>query len=327
MEALVPARTTILAGVWAYAITAPGQLTRVEAPEPELREGRVLVELAAGGICGSDLPSFHGVRGVFVDGYGRPGFPLHECVGRVVAGEWPAGTRVVGWAEAHHGLAERYVARLDETLALGDGLSDVEATVIQPLCTVLQQLDRLGDVSGKRAAVVGLGSIGLLFTHALHTRGAHVTGVDQVSREDVKAAFGLEETIHGDAAALPPDAFEIVVEAVGHHAGPLEAAVGALADHGTLLAFGVPDDTHYAFPFRAFFRKHGTLIAGAAVDRAHALEQAAAYLEQHRTLLTPYITHVLPVSDAQRAFELASAPAAGRHKVVLTNGDPEPGGQ
>jgi L-iditol 2-dehydrogenase len=199
--------------------------------------------------------------------------------------------------------------------------------VIQPLCTVLQQLDRITDVEGRRAAVVGLGSIGLLFTHALKARGAHVTGVDAVSREDVKQHFGIDAVIHGDAAALPPDAFEIVVEAVGHHAAPLEAAVHALADHGTLLAFGVPDDTHYAFPFRAFFRKHATLIAGAAVDRANALARAHDYLKQHKDLLDPYITDVFPIAQAQQAFERAATPARGRHKVVLTNADPEPGGQ
>src|SRR3954453_9372800 len=136
--------------MWAYAITAPGRLERVEPPEPQPRQpGRVLVELKAGGICGSDLPSFHGVRGVFVDGYGEPGFPLHEVVGEVVGGELETGTRVVGWAEGHYGLAERYVARVDASLAIDDEFSDVEATVIQPLCTVLQQVDRLGDVAGK----------------------------------------------------------------------------------------------------------------------------------------------------------------------------------
>jgi L-iditol 2-dehydrogenase len=308
--------------MWAYAITAPGRLERVEAPKPgPLKPGRVLVELKAGGICGSDLPSFHGVRGVFVDGYGEPGFPLHEVVGEVIGGELPAGTRVVGWAEGHYGLAERYVARVDASLVIGDEFSDVEATVIQPLCTVLQQLDRLGDVAGKRAAVVGLGSIGLLFTHALHARGATVTGVDRVDRADVAGAFGIADPVHGDAAALPNDAFDIVVEAVGHHAAPLEAAVSALADHGTLLAFGVPDDTHYAFPFRAFFRKHATLIAGAAVDRATALANAYGYLQQHRDLLAPYITNVLPITDAQAAFDLASLPAPGRLKVVLAVAD------
>jgi L-iditol 2-dehydrogenase len=306
--------------VWAYAITAPGRLERVEAPQPQPGPGRVLVRLLAGGICGSDLPSFAGRRNTFVDFYGRPGYPLHEVVGEVVAGELPAGTRIVGWAEHHLGLAEYFVARVDATTEIDD-FTDAEATVVQPLCTVLHQLDRLPDVRGARAAVIGQGSIGLLFSHALKARGAAwVTGVDRVDRAGVASAFGVDEVVWNDAAAWARDLehpFDIVVEAVGHHAGPLEAAVTALAPHGTVLAFGVPDETHYAFPFVSFFRKHGTLIAGAATDRANALQNAAAYLREHRALLDPYITTVLGVHEAQQAFETAIHPTAGRLKVIL----------
>ena len=70
-----------LAGMWAYAVTAPGRLERVEAALPEAGPGRVLVRLRAGGICGSDLPSFLGRRNPFVDSLGAPGYPLHEVVG------------------------------------------------------------------------------------------------------------------------------------------------------------------------------------------------------------------------------------------------------
>ena len=84
-----------------------------------------------------------------------------------------------------------------------------------------------------------------------------------------------------------------------------------------MLAFGVPDESHYAFPFTAFFRKHATLIAGAATDRAQALATAREYLREHRSLLAPYVTNVLPVERAQEAFELAVDPVVGRLKVVL----------
>ena len=211
--------------MWAYAITRPGQFERVEAPIPEPPPGRVLARLRAGGICGSDVPSFHGVRNTFVDGYGEPGYPLHEVVGEVIEGDLPAGTRIVGWAEGHYGLAEYYVARVDASLVLDDELTDIEATVVQPLCTVLAQVDRLPDLQGKRAAVIGLGSIGLLFAHVLHTRGATVTGIDRVDRRDCAEAFGLSEVITDDAPKLPRDAFDVVVEAVGHHAAPVEAGV------------------------------------------------------------------------------------------------------
>jgi L-iditol 2-dehydrogenase len=310
--------------MWAYAITAPGRFERVEVERPSPGEGRVLVRLLAGGICGSDLPSFAGRRNTFVDFYGQPGYPLHEVVGSVVSGDLPAGTRIVGWAEHHLGLAEYFVARVDAIAPIAD-FTDVQATVVQPLCTVLHQLDRLGDVRGRRAAVIGQGSIGLLFSHALKARGAAwVTGVDRVDRSDVADAFGVDEVVTEDAAAWasavedPPD---IVVEAIGHHAGPLEAAVTALGPNGTVLAFGVPDETHYAFPFMTFFRKHATLIAGAATDRAAALARAHAYLLAHRSLLDPYITTVVPVHEAQRAFETALSPSAGRIKVALRVGE------
>jgi threonine dehydrogenase-like Zn-dependent dehydrogenase len=300
--------------VWAYAITAPGRVTRVETPQPQPAAGQRLVRLRAGGICGSDLPMFRGRRSEhFIDNTGDPGFPLHEVVGVD-----EDGARVVGWAVGHRGLAEFFLADEDQVIAVDGDLSDVEATVIQPLCTVLHAADRLGDVSGRRAAVIGLGSIGLLFAHVLATRGALVTGVDRVDRRGLADAFGLRGVLWEDATALPADRYDLVVEAVGHQTHTLSAGVEALAPGGTLYAFGVPDDTHYPFPFTRFFRKNGTLVAGVTTERAAALTAARTYLLEHRDFLDAYITDVLPVTEAQRAFELAVAPTSGRTKIVLS---------
>jgi threonine dehydrogenase-like Zn-dependent dehydrogenase len=305
--------------MWAYAMVAPGRLERVEAPVPDVVPGRVLVKLAAGGICGSDLPSFLGKRNPFVDFFGAPGFPLHEVVGEVVDGDLPAGTRVVGWAEGHRGLAEYFLARVDNVLEIDGELRDADATVIQPLCTVLHALDRLGDVAGRHVAVLGQGPIGILFSHALKARGARVTGVDRVDRRELR--FGVDEVVWGDAtdwaASLADDGPEIVVEAIGHQAGTLEAAVEAVAPGGVVLAFGVPDESHYSFPFARFFRKNATLIAGVTTDRRHALAAARDHLGEHPALLAPYVTDVFAIEQAQAAFECAIAPAPGRLKVVL----------
>lgn len=307
--------------MWAYAITAPGRLERVEAPEPVLEAGQRRVRLLAGGICGSDLPFFRGRRSRdFIDNTGDPGFPLHEVVG--VAED---GTRVVGWAAGHRGLAEHFAVHADQVIAVDSDLTDVQATVIQPLATVLYALDRLGDVRGARAAVIGLGSIGLLFAHALATRGAHVTGVDRVDRRDVAGVFGLSEVLWEDAIALPHDAFDVVVEAVGHQTRTLEAAAAAVAVEGTVLAFGVPDDSHYAFPFTRFFRKNAVLVTGVARERSRSLAAARdSLLGDARELLAAYITDVLPVTRAQEAFELAVAPVAARRKIVLSVADVDP---
>ncbi len=314
--------------MWAHRLTAPGRLEAVDAPEPgDPGPGEVVARFEAGGICGSDLPSFLGTLDLLTGAsHGHPGYPLHELVGEVVASgadDVPVGARVVGWAKGHLGLAEYFPARAGHVLVLDDdGLPSPRATVIQPLCTVLYAVRRLGDVSGARVAVIGQGSIGLLFSHALKAAGAaHVTGVDPVDRRDVASEFGVDEMVWETgsrwAAALDGERPDIVVEAVGHQAATLEDAVEAIAHGGTVLGFGVPDDTHYAFPFAAFFRKDGTLLGGVTRDRRASLAAARDYLLEHEAMLDAYITNVFPVADAQAAFELAVKPTAGRLKVVL----------
>jgi threonine dehydrogenase-like Zn-dependent dehydrogenase len=87
-----------------------------------------------------------------------------------------------------------------------------------------------------------------------------------------------------------------------------------------VLAFGVPGETHYSFPFSRFFRKNATLIAGVTTDRRDALAAARDYVREHRDLLTPYVTDVYAAEDAQAAFDRAIAPAPGQLKVVLSAG-------
>ena len=107
--------------------------------------------------------------------------------------------------------------------------------------------------------------------------------MDRIDRRDLD--FGVDEIVWGDAAdwaaSLGDDGPEIVIEAIGHQAGTLEAAVEAVAPGGVVLAFGVPDEAHYSFPFARFFRKNATLIAGVTTDRRDALAAARDYLREH----------------------------------------------
>src|SRR5690348_5909163 len=110
--------------MWALQLVAPHQFqTRIlPAPDPvALERGEVLVRMILGGICGSDLRGYRSA--VQIDGSPpRPGFPLHELVGEVVATTDPElaeGDLVVGWASASNALAELVVTQ-------GDGLARVE---------------------------------------------------------------------------------------------------------------------------------------------------------------------------------------------------------
>jgi L-iditol 2-dehydrogenase len=316
--------------MWAHQLTGPGRIEPVDVPDlrdGELSPGKVLARFQAGGICGSDLPSFLGVEDLLVGrAHGAPGYPLHELVGEVVettADDLPVGARVVGWAHRHQGLAEYFLADADSVLLIDDALPPTHATVIQPLCTVLYALDRLGDVEGARVAVIGQGSIGTLFSHALKARGAaHVTGIDPIDRTDVASAFGVDEPVWDTAARwaarlADDERPDVVVEAVGHQGGTLDDAVQAVGHGGRVLGFGVPDEQYYAFPFARFFRKNATLFGGVTEHRRESLAAARDYLARFPELLEPYITDVFPVGEAQAAFMRAAHPAVGRLKVVL----------
>lgn len=317
--------------MWAQRLTGPFRFETVDVPAPtakDVENGQVLLKFRAAAICGSDMPRFLGKVDPDMPWNGELGFPLHEIVGEVVeskAPEFRAGDRVVGIAERHRGLQEYFVnaARLLYPLD-GSPLSDTDATVIQPMGTVFNAIARLPDPAGKRVAVIGLGPLGVLFCHALKSRGAKtVIGVDAVDRSDLASTFGVDQLVTSYARIWAEklrgdERPEIIVEAVGHQQHTVVDAIHAIAPQGHIFAFGVPDDAYYALPFREMFRKNVSLYTGATTDWKRSLAESSEYLHKHRDLLARYVTNVFPVQRAAEAYMMYAQPKVGRLKVALT---------
>jgi len=320
--------------VWAQQLTGPGTLQPVEVPAPaagDLRAGEVLVALEHGAICGSDLPYFRaGRRAVAAPGRpagAPPGFPMHEIVGRVRASHDPdvsVGDRVVGWASGEDALAELVVTAGAGLHPVSGGNGDRATTVVaQPLACVMYAVDQLGDVRGKRAAVLGLGSIGMLFAWVLRQRGAAtVVGVDPVDRTAHAAAFGLDEVLVTgsgpwseslDAAGRP----DVVVEAVGHQTPTVGDAVRAVADGGTVYCFGIPVREAYPIDVFTVVRRNLRIVGGVTKDRRAVLGRALAHLRQRPHVATELVTDIRSGADAPAAYTAAGTPTAGRLKTVL----------
>jgi L-iditol 2-dehydrogenase len=319
--------------MWAHRLVAPHRLEPIEVPAPReaaLAPGEVLVAVAAGGICGSDLPFFRGGvspdAGPDVREFGTPGFPMHEVAGAVVASRHPAvrvGDDVVGWAPRFDGLAELVVCDGDGLHAHDRGLPPRTAVMLQPLACVLYAMEQVRPVAGRTVAVLGQGPIGLLFAHVAKTAGArHVVGVDRVDRSGSAATFLVDEPVPASsdlwAASLPAgERPDLVVEAVGHQTATLTHAVDAVASGGEVFYFGVPDELVYPLPMRLMLRKNLTLRSGVTLERRRVLARAEQYLRDHPELAECYVSHVFPVDDAQTAYEHAARPAAGQVKVVV----------
>src|SRR5580704_4823055 len=160
--------------MWAQTLVGPAtfELQDVEPPEESsLAEGDVLLRVLAGGICGSDLPYFKGApqlgAAVGPQPYrpARPGFPLHEVVGEVVASRFAdieVGGRVVGWASRTDALSEYIIARGAGLGPYDPSLAPTTAILLQPLACVIYALEQVSGIEGSSAAVIGLGPIGVL---------------------------------------------------------------------------------------------------------------------------------------------------------------------
>lgn len=319
--------------MWAYRLVAPYTFERIDvAPKSadDLADHHVLLRFMAAGICGSDLSPFRGVRGKIAGDTGltaaeMAGFPIHEVVGEVVAsrhGSHRVGDRVVGWASGFDGLTEFVIADGDGLAPYDPALSAAHAVALQPLACVLYALEQL-DLAGRHVAVIGQGSIGLLFSYGAKALGArHVTGIDPVDRDGIGKEFGVDTIVRATSDRWvshlePSDQPDVVIEAVGHQVATLGHAIDATAPGGTVLYFGVPDDDSYPISMRAMLRKNLTLKSGVTLERRRVLDAANEFAKEHPELLAAYVTHTFGIDDVQAAFDLACRPVPERVKIAI----------
>lgn len=322
--------------MWAQQIIGPGRFERVEVPAPtadDLAEGQVLVRVLSGGICGSDLPMYLGRPSRRPGDNGKtgpeiPGVPMHEVVGEILESRVDGlhvGERVVGWAMHPGSLAEYTICSADEIARYPEQFSPEIAIGLQPLACALYVIAQL-NVEGKRTAVIGLGSIGLLFAHALKSAGAaHVTGVDRIDRSGVVKNYGVDEFVHASSDrwckhVAPEEQFDVVIEAVGHQQGTLHDAIQVTKFGGHIYAFGLPDEEFHTFPALAFFRKNLTLTSGVTTDRVEWLTTAGEYLIEHPEL-EKYVTSIYHFDETEAAYHQAFGTDPARVKVALTVGE------
>ena len=319
--------------MWAHQLVRPRTFAEVETPRlraDDLRDGEVLLKVRAGAICGSDLPIFNGLRTLkqrddaAVDNV--PGSPMHEVVGEVLASRDPrhgVGDLVVGWGSRLNALAELAISVGDDLASFDPRLRPEQAVMLQPLACVLYAVEQLPGVAGSSTAVLGQGPMGLLFNHVLRAAGASsVTGVDRLDRVDLGRSMGADEVVHLHTSrwvgGLPPSRRPtVVVEAIGHNVSTLDHAIEAAAPEGRIFYFGIPDDAYYPVNMQQLLRKNLTLLSGVTLRRRSMLAKASSYLAAHPDLVDTFVTDTFDSDQAQRAYELATAPTPTTGKITI----------
>jgi L-idonate 5-dehydrogenase len=300
--------------------------------------------MEAGGICGSDLHYYnHGGFGTVR--LKQPMILGHEVSGRIAAlGEGVSGlsegqlvavspSRPCGACiycdegSQNHCLNMRFygsampfphiqgafrellVADASQCV-LADGLTASEAAMAEPLSVVLHAAGQAGDLMGKRVLVTGCGPIGLLAVLVARQAGAvEIVATDVTDFTLLKAVevgadstINVAETSDGlSGYSADKGHFDVLFECSGVSAA-LSAAVPAMRPKGTIVQLGLGGDM--TLPLQTMTAKELTLKGSFRFHAEFAL--AVEMMRAKRLNVAPLVTHHMPLSDAQKAFELAS---------------------
>ncbi|MCB1333487.1 MAG: L-idonate 5-dehydrogenase [Roseivivax sp.] len=316
---------------------------RVEEREkPTPGEGQVLVRLAAGGICGSDLHYYnhggfgpvrlrepmilgHEVSGhVEAVGSGVKGLAAGDLV--AVSPSRPCGTcRFCQKGQQNHCEAMRFygsampfphiqgafrewlVADAAQCVP-AHGLTAGQAAMAEPLSVVLHAAGRAGDLMGRRVLVTGCGPIGLLAVLVARAAGASVVATDIAAFTlDMAKRVGADAALNAaQADALAPyTAHKGTFDVLFECSGvqsALVSAIPALRPGAVIMQLGLGGDM--TLPMQAITAKEIELRGS---FRFHAeFATAVRLMQSGRIDVVPLITQTLPLDEAVRAFELAS---------------------
>jgi len=340
----------------AAELIEPGRFRLTESPIAEPGPGEVQVQVAAVGICGSDLHSF--TEGAVGDMPSR--FPMvlgHEPAGIVLK----TGPGVTGWAPGdraalepsiycyhcefcragHHNVCAnlRFLSQPGDPgffrdrvnlpaanlLPLPPALGLREATLFEPLAVVLHSLNLAKVQQGETAVVLGAGPIGLLTVACLKLFGAaRVWSVEPVPhRRQMALAAGAdavldasEEAVRDILAATAQRGVDVAFDCATM-GNSIDSCLRLACNAGRAVITRIPSGVRVPIEFHVARRKELAILN---VRRSnHESEQALELLREHPGRFAPIITHSRPIEEIEAAFRTAAGceDGVGKHIIEL----------
>lgn len=311
-------------------LTAPATFEIVEVPVPSPAADEVLINVAACGVCTSELDMWQGL--------GSEGFPLypgHEVsgtvaeVGAAVDGI-AVGDPVAVWATGR-GFAEYVAVRAEYCRPAPD--VPLELALAEPLACSVNTVE-LADVRlADDVVIIGAGYMGNLVQQLVALRGArHVIVADtRPDALDRAKALGATRVVDVRSESLTDVVAEltegrgadITFEVTGS-----QAAIGVLGQvtrmSGKIAVVGYHQGEPRQIPLgewnwmafqivNAHFRDVATIMRGMTIGMK--------LLTSGQLSMEPLVTHTFALEDIGRAFRTAHDKPVGFGKAVVTMGD------
>ncbi|MFF7197260.1 zinc-dependent alcohol dehydrogenase family protein [Streptomyces sp. NPDC008079] len=326
----------------AAVISSPGVvgIETVDDPAPGPRD--VVVQVAACGLCGTDL---HILQGEFAPTL--PIVPGHEFAGEIVAvgsevrelavGDQVAVDPSLYCHECHYcrigrsnlcerwaaigvtvpgGAAEFAVAPVANCVKLPEHIRTVDAALIEPLSCAVRGYDILRSQLASHVLIYGSGTMGLMMLELAKRTGAATVDVVDINEERLTTATSLgcsQVATNADEIARPRG-WDVVIDATGN-AQAIQDALDRVGKGGTFLQFGVADYAARATiePYR-IYNQEITITGSMAV--LHSYERAAELFAGGVLDPEVFISDRLPLVDYASALERFKAGKGRKIQVV-----------
>ncbi|MFI7387661.1 zinc-dependent alcohol dehydrogenase family protein [Streptomyces sp. NPDC049813] len=326
----------------AAIVESVGKVVVGEVPDPTPGPRDVVVEVAACGLCGTDL---HIRQGEFAPTL--PVVPGHEFAGTVAevgnaVTELRTGDRVAVDPSLHchecrfcragrgnlcerwaaigvttaGGAAQYAVAPAANCVRLPDHVRTQDAALIEPLSCAVRGYDVLRSRLGSHVLVYGSGTMGLMMLELAKRTGAATVDVVDLNPERLATAkqLGVSASAASPDELDRPEGWDVVIDATGN-AAAIQDGLGRVAKAGTFLQFGVAD---YATrveidPYR-IYNQEITITGSMAV--LHSYERAAELFAGGVLDPEVFISDRLPLDAYPQALD-RFASGVGRKIVVV----------
>ncbi|GAA2289276.1 zinc-dependent alcohol dehydrogenase family protein [Streptomyces kunmingensis] len=326
----------------AAIVESVGKVVVGEVPDPTPGPRDVVVEVAACGLCGTDL---HIRQGEFAPTL--PVVPGHEFAGTVAevgsaVTEVRVGDRVAVDPSLHchecrfcragrgnlcerwaaigvttaGGAAQYALAPVANCVRLPDHVRTQDAALIEPLSCAVRGYDVLRSRLGSHVLIYGSGTMGLMMLELAKRTGAASVDVVDLNPERLATAkqLGVSASAAGPDELDRPEGWDVVIDATGN-AAAIQDGLGRVAKAGTFLQFGVAD---YATrveidPYR-IYNQEITITGSMAV--LHSYERAAELFAGGVLDPDVFISDRLPLDQYPQALD-QFASGVGRKIVVV----------
>lgn len=319
---------------------APMQVEMTEREIPTPKDGEALIKVSYAGICGTDMMIYHGLhpraKAPLILGHEFSGVVEevgeneHIKIGDKVAVEplLSCGTcaacrngqmhvceklRYIG-IDNDGGFAEYTTIPMNRLRVLPDGVTEKEAALLEPLAVAIHTVRRSNMKVGDTIAILGAGPIGLLIALIADRAGAGKIFISDVSTMRLKVAkeMGFEaiDAKNMDIVQVVKDSTkgvgaDVVFEVAGNQI-TADQMIDCIKFQGEITVVSVykkpPNINLASMHFREISLK--TTRCYSPEDFAKAIE----LLEQSKLDLNPLVSHVLPLEDIKKGFELMEKP-------------------